>query len=140
MSSLALILIITIVAIGFYVIFQSKKHQKNSQYQLNLILSEMNEIREQINKINQTVYGIKSEHDGELWGGYDGKLGTRGKTEFLDEKLDSLIEVLNDKFMNFGKILDKHEMIYGESLYWEVMNNKLKKSKESTSSSKSSST
>lgn len=114
MVILFLVLLAAVFVAGIYFVIQSKKR--------------INELEIELRRLNQRFTELDQAPNGKVYDGETTKFGSlKGKVDYLDGRVDALIEVLNDKFINLGKRLDVHEMQFGPSLDSEVIERHLKK-------------
>ncbi len=102
---------------------------KGLQEKLSQIELEQALLKEKFSKIDQAINGKSYDGDDQMYGGLDGFGGTTGKVDYLEKKINSLIDVINHKFIELGKKTNSHEMEFGQSLSSEVMSNMYPKKK-----------
>lgn len=111
---LLLVLLIAVFVAGIYSLLQSKKR-------VNKLEVEFQQLSQRFIELDRIVSG--KAYDGET----TKYRSMTGKVDYLDGRVNALIEVLNDKFIGLGKRLDIHEMQFGPSLDSEVIEKQLKK-------------
>lgn len=111
---LLLVLLIAVFVAGIYSLVQSKKR--------------VNELDIEIQQLSQKFIELDWIVSGKTYEGETTKYGSMaGRMEYLDGRVNALIEVLNEKFIDLGKRLDVHEMQFGPSLDSEVLEKHLNK-------------
>lgn len=110
---LLLVLLMAVFIAGIYSLLQSKKR--------------VNKLEVELQQLSQRFIELDRIVSGKAYEGETTKHGSMtGKVDYLDGRVNALIEVLNDKFIKLGKKLDVHEMQFGSSLDSEVMQRHLR--------------
>jgi hypothetical protein len=116
MMLFSLIFLLAIFGIFFYIISQNRDLRKR----IFEIEKEQDLIKKNLVDLDLLINGKTYEGESRKYGGLEGYGGTTGKVDYLDKKVDSLIDVLNLKLMDIGKRLNAQDMLFGSSLYSEV--------------------
>lgn len=114
MMILLLVLLAAVFVAGIYFVIKSKMR--------------VNELEIELQRLNQRFTELDQALNGKAYEGETSKFGSlTGKVDYLDGRVNALIDVLNEKFIGLGKRLDLHEMQFGPSLDSEVIERHLKK-------------
>lgn len=116
MILISLIFFLTSFGIFVYLLFQNRKLLKR----ISQIEEERDQIKKNLVEIDKLISGKKYEGEDKKYGGLEGFGGTTSKVDYLDKKINSLIDVLNLKLMDIGKKLNSQDMLFGSSLHSEV--------------------
>jgi hypothetical protein len=99
-----------------------KKKEIETKQILDRFQDEMKGIQKTLKDIDDLVNGEKNQQDGIRYAGLYGMYGTVGRVKYIDERLSSLISVANKKFVDLGRKLDIHELVYTSSIDKLVLN------------------
>lgn len=102
-----------------------KKTEIETKQILDRFQDEMKVIQKTLKDIDDLMNGEKNQQDGIRYGGLYGMYGTVGRVEYINERLSSLIFVVNKKFVDLGRKLDIHELVYTSSIEGLVLNHQL---------------
>ncbi len=112
-----ILLVALLVAILFACIY-FLMHSKNRFKSIEL---ELNQLNQRLAELDQVVNGKAYENKFVKYGTMTGKVA------YLDGRVNALIDVLNEKFIDLGRRLDVHEMQFGSSLDSEIIERHLRK-------------
>lgn len=111
---LLLALLVTVFIACIYFLTQSKNR-------INSLEAELKQLNKQYAELDKIVNGKAYENEITKYG------SMTGKVDYLDGRVNALIEVLNEKFIDLGRRFDVHEMQFGSSLDSEVVERHLRK-------------
>ena len=114
MMTLLVALLIVVLATCIYFLMQTKNR-------INSLEVELKQLNQQLAELDQVLNGKAYENEIVKYG------SMTGKVDYLDGRVNALIDVLNEKFIDLGRRLDVHEMQFGSSLDSEIIERHLRK-------------
>lgn len=89
---------------------------------INISLNnDLERINEKLQDFDALLNGeTNSSGDGIKYGGLYGVYGSVGRIDYESKRLSSLIFVINQKFVDLGRKLDVHELVYTDSIDRQV--------------------